>query len=333
MPTGLTTIGSWNAYVHDPQVAAPIIIAFHGNGEANSQGGVNAILREGFPKALNAGWRPSVPVFIVCPQGGWGSFEIAHIPYLVDAIKVKYPLANFSKLYVTGYSAGTSLTLQMASYRPLAIFPLSPVTATTDQLNVILNNRVPTHIWAGSAESTYLAEAQRIYTIVKDTVTSSLTIRNGVGHSGWSIVYQSSAFWSLISTSENSVNAGPDITTTNPTFTPPTIPGGTWTLVSSTAPSNTYAFRNGTLFTMGEGDFVFRLTVGNQYDEMKLIYRRPTVVMPQEVYSLVVEGQKIVLYTHPQKNYYTGSFRYNITLTKTNGSVLTINKDGTWSER
>ncbi|HRN79969.1 MAG TPA: hypothetical protein PLR46_06775, partial [Ferruginibacter sp.] len=146
-----TTIGQWNAFVYNPQKSAPVLLAFHGKGEM----GTNPanLLRAGLPQLINSqGFTPPKQVYIICPQAPDGAFPADKIPQLLNAVKAKYPLADITKVYTTGFSFGGQTVMEGLVHKPLHALPMSAAAGGNTLVNFIADNRIPITHWTGGNE-------------------------------------------------------------------------------------------------------------------------------------------------------------------------------------
>lgn len=322
----LTKIGNVDAYVYNPNVVAPILIAGHGNGEAGSQGGASALLKNGLPKLLNEGFKPSFPVYILCPQDGYGTFSPSRLPQLISDFKAKYPLASTEHIYITGYSAGGVMAFNSIAYiTPLAVIPMSSASNDNNLVNAYAQKKIPVYFYVGETETNYKSISEWAHYLLKQAgANSTITVRKGVGHCCWNDIYQSAEFWNLI----KPIYTNKDTTINRlGSFT---LPSGTWTVKSANV--KLWGIVNNVLTTMEAGTFVLN---NGQYD-YKITFVNPPVIQPIQCYKLRVGKYNYTFYAHPDKNVYRVDNRkaspLDITI-ECDGNTLTIKKDWTWEQK
>lgn len=312
----LTTIGTRNAYVYDPKVKAPLILAFHGNGEGTN------LLANGFPQLLNSGWKPPKAAYIICPQERWGTFPVSEIPQLIKNIKAKYQLVDTTQVYYTGYSAGGVTAFNGISvWKPKATIPLSSASNDNNLVNLYAQTQIPVHLVVGNNETSYRdISGWTAYLLGQAKANYSYTIRPNIGHCCWNDTYKSEWFWEQIKTT-TPVKQKKDTTVNN--LNPFVLPPGTWTVKTTTARAGTYAIQSGRLVTMSEGVFVL-----DGDFEYTITFKKPPAVEPVQCMVITIDKKKTILYTHPEKNFYKG-LAYDMTI-ECDGKKLTLKKDFTW---
>lgn len=223
----LTTLGNWNAYVYNPNVSAPVILAFHGQGQMGTN--PSALLTDGFPKLITEGFVPPKAAFIVTPQGQWGGWDGNYTRTLLQKIKQQYPLADTSRVYLTGFSAGGKTAFEGVYIVPKKLITFATAGTTDAQINTITANRIPTYMYVGANDNQFYgittAAAAKINLAVPNL--AKLTIIPNTGHGGWNEKYRSSEFWDLIESSTPPTDPQPPVTPPTdpePPVTPPVTP-------------------------------------------------------------------------------------------------------------
>ena len=310
----ITTIGSRTAYVYNPNVKAPLILAFHGNGEGTNLTG------NGFAQILSQGWKPPKAAYIITPQERWGTFPVSEIPQLIKNIKAKYPLVDTTQVYYTGFSAGGVTAFNGISvWKPKASIPLSSASNDNNLVNLYAQTQIPVHLVVGNNETSYRdISGWTAYLLGQAKANYSYTVRPNIGHCCWNDTYKSQWFWDLIKTDK------PKKDTTVNNINPYTLPLGNWVIKSTTAQKNTYSLQGGKLVTMSEGTFILDGSI-----ELTITFKKPIPVAPKEYATIIINGRTTVLYSHPDKNFYKGQ-PYSLEFRCTGGQTLILKNDFTW---
>lgn len=293
----MTTIGNWNSYEYSPNIKAPVILAFHGNGEA---GAAANLLKNGFPQLLSSGWRPPKDVYIICPQDGWGSFPANQIPTLKNLIKAKFPLADTSEIYYTGYSAGGVTAWGAGAYGAKRLIPLSPAATDNNLVSTIAAKKIPVNFWAGALETNYKGVAEYAAYLLNQKVSglAKVTIIPNQGHCCWNEIYKSQAFWDLIKVEPTNipVNAGADqtIMLTDTLKLKGEASGKVvWRVMEKTVSGfinkDSTSLNVGLKF-MAPNTYTVRLIASYGYDEMKVTVNAPKPPEVKEVTSIYING-------------------------------------------
>lgn len=313
----LTKIGNWNAYVYNPNKQSPLVLYFGGLGQSGTN--PNAIVTAGLSKILYEGFKPPVDWLFVCPQGQYGGFDLNHLRPLVIEIKKKYPLVDTSKIYVTGISRGSDAVMGMAEqFKPLGVFPVSPGFIWQSAVNAVVQKKIYTRVWAGTAEAEYYNNALNYYNAVKSGTDAGFIVLQGKGHSGWEEnVYKTEEFWSHF----KEAKAKKDTIVYN--LSPFVLPAGQWTIKSSTAKSGTYGIQFGRLVTMNEGTFILD---GPFVYTVQFIKPVPPK-MPFQISTITIDGHKLQLFDNGTYKCSTGSFAVDWNCS---GARILIKKDYTW---
>ncbi|HRO97460.1 MAG TPA: hypothetical protein PLY79_10390, partial [Ferruginibacter sp.] len=184
-----------NVVVWNPDKAAPVLLAFHGNGEKGTS--LSALYGNGFPQLFTQGFVPPKDVYIVCPQAPDGAYPAADIPALLTKIKALYPLADVTKTYTTGFSFGGQTVMEGLVHKPTHALPMSAAGGGNTLVNFIADNKIPITHWTGGNEPDNIGWT--LYQINQKVPGLTKTItRPGIGHCCWNEVLKSSAFWDLV---------------------------------------------------------------------------------------------------------------------------------------
>lgn len=312
----LTKIGNWNAYVYNPNKQSPLVLYFGGLGQSGTN--PNAIVTAGLSKILYEGFKPPVDWLIVCPQGQYGGFDLNHLRPLVIEIKKKYPLVDTSKIYVTGISRGSDAVMGMAEqFKPLGVFPVSPGFIWQSAVNAVVQKKIYTRVWAGTAEPDYYINALNYFNAVKSGTDAGFIILQGKGHSGWDEnVYKTAEFWSHFKETKTK-----DTIVYN--LSPFILPAGKWSIKSTTAKTGTYGIQFGRLVTMNEGTFILD---GPFVYTIQFIKPDPPKV-PLQIATITISGHELQLFDNGTYKCATGSFEVKWNC---KDAQLFINKNYTW---
>lgn len=208
----LTIVGGVNTYIYNPNVPAPILFAFHGNGEA---GAAQNILKNGLPQLLSNGYKPPIPIYIVCPQDGYGTFDASRLPNFITKIKKIYPLADTSQIYVTGYSAGGVTAANAINYINIkASIPMSLAGYDQSTITKYAQTKTPIRLYVGDKDVTFRPITEWYATqLTTQEADVSLTYMLNTAHCCWNDIFKTTTFWQIIRPKQY-VNLEDDITTT-----------------------------------------------------------------------------------------------------------------------
>lgn len=322
----LTKIGNVDAYVYSPNVVAPVLIFHHGNGEAANNGGASALLKNGLPKLLNEGFKPPFPIYIVCPQDGWGTFSPTRLPQLVADFKAKYPLASTEHIYITGYSAGGVTAFNSIAYiTPLAVIPMSSASNDNNLVNAYAQKKIPVYFYVGETETNYKSISEWTHYLLKQAgANSTFTIRKGVGHCCWNDIYQSAEFWNLIKPIVV-VKPTTKITTSQMIVA---LPSKGWTVDSATTKNPHGIDANNNVYVMLTHNTEIYLSNKNESYNLHYSFKYVPPVKPTECYRLTQNGKVTILYSDGK---YTGT-KQNTTL-ECEGKILILKTNWTWEQK
>jgi hypothetical protein len=199
-----------------PSTTYPLVLFFHGVGEAASppdyaklsQTGLPYIIQSGFDmEAINPTTGINTKFIAFCPQHPWWSYGItfADLPPMLDHLISKYRI-DTTRIYVTGLSAGSQGTVSSVTndstfaQRIAAIAPISfsGWNQTSEQTNTSLiggTYGVPMWVVTGQNDP-WLNRAQDLQyrynsAVPAPTNPATLDIYAGLGHEGgvWNSVY------------------------------------------------------------------------------------------------------------------------------------------------
>lgn len=177
--------------------AYPLVIFTHGMGEAGKD--VKKLYKQGLPLVLKKGYRPPFDFIMVAVQRGSFSVTPAWLPGILKDCERRWKIDQ-TRIYLTGLSAGgwavygsqLNISLDFAK-RFAAIVINSGVTDNADKKHFDWWKQTRTPIWAtvGAADKGYVGKNAYMVSEINKRVPglASLTIRPGVGHGGWSDIY------------------------------------------------------------------------------------------------------------------------------------------------
>lgn len=328
----LTKIGNVDAYVYSPNVVAPILIAGHGNGEAAVNGGTKALLRNGFPYLLDStSWRPPFPIYILCPQDGYGTFSPSRLPQLLADFKAKYPLASLDHKYITGLSAGGVMAFNAIAHlnNLLGVFPLSSASNDNSLVNKYAQTKTPVYFWVGEFDKIGTTDVNSLngwthYLLKQAGANSTFTIRKGKGHCCWNDIYQSAEFWNLIKPIVV-VKPTTKITTSQMIVA---LPSKGWTVDSATTKNPHGIDANNNVYVMLSHNTEIYLSNKNESYNLHYSFKYVPPVKPTECYRLTQNGKVTILYSDGK---YTGT-KQSTTL-ECKGKILILKNNWTWEQK
>lgn len=186
--------------VSPPVGGYPVLVSYHGAGEASKERDLNKLYNNGIPKLIKAGtW--NYPFVVLAIQDMWSTPQPATVAYVLEEyVLSKYP-TNRTKIFHTGYSYGGGGSLAMAIHFPqytTAVVSASPSSLSTDSNNreiprlpEVAKSGIPVVFWAGSNEAMYLEHATAYAKYINDAGgKASLFIKQGVAHGPWDSLYK-----------------------------------------------------------------------------------------------------------------------------------------------
>jgi hypothetical protein len=175
----------------------PLVIFTHGIGESGKN--VKKLYKQGLPKVLKEGYRPSFDFIMVAVQhptfsvpAGWlsGILEDCHKRWKIDA----------ARIYLTGISAGgraaygSQLDISPAFAKKFAAIVINSGVTDGNKKNLDWWKQTKTPLWAivGAADKSYVSRNKYMVNEINKRVAglAILTLRPGVGHGGWTDVYK-----------------------------------------------------------------------------------------------------------------------------------------------
>lgn len=175
----------------------PLVVFTHGIGESGNN--VKKLYKQGLPKVLKQGYRPSFDFIMVAVQhhsfsvpASWleGILEDCHKRWKIDA----------SRIYLTGISAGgkaaygSQLNISPKFAKKFAAIVINSGVTDGNKKNLDWWKQTKTPLWAivGAADKGYVGKNKYMVNEINKRVAglASLTVRPGVGHGGWTEVYK-----------------------------------------------------------------------------------------------------------------------------------------------
>lgn len=185
-------------YNFAPATKFPLLIFFHGTGEARNDGGLQALLRLGPPRFMSDSIR--LGNFItLCPQDEDGYRTADNINLIINAAIKKYRV-DTNRIYLTGLSAGGRNVMNYVTEKPAyakriaAVAPMSVIDmnkAHTDNFNYFARYGVHCRIYVGDSDKRYFKDNVNYNNAINkfDPQMSQLITYKGA-HSGWNKVYK-----------------------------------------------------------------------------------------------------------------------------------------------
>ena len=175
----------------------PLVVFSHGIGEAGNN--VKKLYNQGLPKVLRQGYRPPFSFIMVAVQHNSFSVKPEWLPNILDECGERWKVDK-RRIYLTGISAGglsaygSQLNITEAfAEKFAAIVVNSGVTHNLKRENLNWWKRTKTPLWAivGAADKSYVNRNKQLVKEINKQVAGAakLTIRQGVGHGGWTDVY------------------------------------------------------------------------------------------------------------------------------------------------
>lgn len=191
-----------NAVIYLPahyskQKAYPLVIFTHGMGEAGND--VKKLYKQGLPKVLKKGYRPPFDFIMVAVQSNAFSLRPEWLQGILKESQKRWKI-DASRIYLTGLSAGgwsvygSQLNISPAfAKRFAAIVVNSGVTGNIDKNHFDWWKQTKTPLWAivGGADKSYVKGNTYMVNEINKRVPglAKLTIRRGIGHGGWTDIY------------------------------------------------------------------------------------------------------------------------------------------------
>jgi predicted peptidase len=172
----------------------PLVIAAHGTGEAGTGG--TKLWNAGLPYVLKNGFRPPYDVVIVCPQHTSYSIYPEHLPRIIQDMYERFKI-DTNKVYLTGFSAGGfpsyGSQFNVTEVFSKKIAAIVPISAATQDINKTRFAWASAPIWAIVGNNDVSYRDQNIDMVAKINAAkpglAKITIRSGIGHSGWNEIY------------------------------------------------------------------------------------------------------------------------------------------------
>lgn len=172
----------------------PLIIFSHGLGEQGTTGA--ALWNAGLPAALKAGFKPPFPCVIIAPQRSSYSVAPEWLPNIISDAIARFKI-DTNRIYLTGLSAGgwatygSQLNLTPAFAKKIAaIVPLSAATQDQNKAN-FAQYSAPTWAIVGGNDISYKEQNEDMVKRINAVKPglAKIDIRAGVGHGGWTEIY------------------------------------------------------------------------------------------------------------------------------------------------
>lgn len=186
----------------------PLLIFFHGTGEAANDGNLSVMLSLGPPHYMAdsiryfftaTGASPVSKYFIVvCPQTTSGHLEPDRVNTILDKIVAKYRV-DPTRVYMTGLSAGARNVMryitasQAYANRVAAVVPMSVITLPADatsHFNYISNAGIHVKIFCGTTDAIYSANQGYITSINALSPGLGEFVSYSAGHCCWNGPYE-----------------------------------------------------------------------------------------------------------------------------------------------
>lgn len=177
--------------------AYPLVIFTHGMAEAGKN--IKKLYKQGLPKVLKQGYRPSFDFIMVAVQHNSFSVEPDWLPAILADCHKRWKIDG-SRVYLTGISAGgkaaygSQLNISRAFAKKFAAIVVnSGITQHANKKNLDWWKDTRTPLWAivGGSDKGYVARNAHMVNEINKRVPNlaKLTVRPGVGHGGWTDVY------------------------------------------------------------------------------------------------------------------------------------------------
>lgn len=182
----------------------PLIIFFHGRGEASATRDITALYRQGIPKLIN-GKMWNRPYVVLAIQDQYATPECSVVKYVLDNKVFKEYNINKNRIYATGLSYGGGESLAMALHYPeliSAVVSASPSSLSTDPnsyvtgvtelsaLEVVAGQKIPVALWVGMLDGDYVGRVNDYYNRLEKAGGEVYKFnKSGVGHGGWETLY------------------------------------------------------------------------------------------------------------------------------------------------
>jgi pimeloyl-ACP methyl ester carboxylesterase len=181
----------------------PVLIFFHGAGEASTARDITALYKQGIPKLINAKmWNRGYVVLAI--QAQWATPECSVAAYVLENKIFKEYNVSRNKVFTTGLSFGGGESLAMAIRYPnlvAAVVSASPSSLSTDaepgggpveqaRLNEVAKNGIPVSFWVGMLDGGYVERVNTYYNTLQAAGGEVYKFNKAnVGHSGWDSLY------------------------------------------------------------------------------------------------------------------------------------------------
>jgi predicted esterase len=180
---------------YNPLKKYPLVLFMHGMGEAGTN--VTSLYNTGLPYVLKNGYKPSFEFIMVAPQRSSYSVDPAWLPGIMKDALSRYSI-DTTRIYLTGLSAGgwacfgSQLNIDtVLAKRFAAIVICSGATQDANQSHLNWWKSTKTPLWCvvGDQDAFYGYNKALVDSINVRTKVASLTVRSGIGHTGWNDVY------------------------------------------------------------------------------------------------------------------------------------------------
>jgi predicted peptidase len=190
----------WTPPNYDNNKKYPLIIFGHGTGEAGTD--INKLYAQGLPNVLKNGFVPPFDCIIVCPQASSYGVNPAWLQPMLADIKSRYSIDE-ANMFLTGLSAGGwmcygSIFNVAADFGKnfKGIVVLSGATQDINKANYdwIKTSVVPVLAIVGGSDTSYVEYNNNVITEINRRVSGDAVLytRSGIGHGGWTDIYNGS---------------------------------------------------------------------------------------------------------------------------------------------